>query len=189
MSLQIIQTTTGLDTHYDGYFGILPSGVFQYIFQIATDMIEDEREQEWKKRMTVWRVGDYSPELFCGIDGREAKDNTEIGDIIEDKGDWWRVVKKTPSGKSLTVRQLAINSKKTRNDDYKVDYLPFNTLRSIYNQLTGEYTNKEKKIIISRSKIYNDTKSSIAHGRIYKSQGELKDLKGKWVEVKTCVIR
>ena len=185
MSLEIIQTTTGLDTHYDGYFGILPSGVFQYIFQIATDMIEDEREQEWKKRLTQYRKGAYAGELFSGNSCLSAKDNTEIGDIIVDKGDWWRVVKKTPSGKTLTIRELAINSKKTRYDDYNVDYLPYNKLRTIYNQLTGEYTNREKKIIISRSKLYKGYNSS----RIYKNQGELKDLKGKWVEVKTCVIR
>lgn len=214
-----IMTTTGLDTYYDGYFGILPSGVFQYIFQIATEMIE----HEWKKRMSWSRV--YSGELFSGmpathfIQGKlKDRPRVEVGDIISQRvgigSDWWRVDKKSATGKTLTLRRLAITHEKKRHDDYETgEWGQKAPHRSDYGQLTGEYTDKEateediekgrgfglseeytrkyikekneRKIIISR----NSSWFSTASARVFKNQGELKDLKGKWVETKYYLNR
>ena len=58
-----IMTSKGLDTHYNGYFGILPDGVFRYIFQIATEMLEHEREQCWGRRLYVMET----PYDWCSL--------------------------------------------------------------------------------------------------------------------------
>ena len=201
-----IMTTTGLDTHYDGYFGILPSGVFQYIFQIATEMIEHEKKVEWDSRYT-WSGRPFDALLHKGIRGQEALDNHgniqgywKTGNIINfPRNGWWRVDKKTP--KTITLRRLEI-----AKDEKKYDPIGCRaTHHSKFGRLTGRYISDQppvealidcetKREIKALAKYFKDrsTKTIKTTGKLKVScpgellkfkGGELEDLKGKWIEI------
>ena len=182
----------GLYTDYNGYFGILPDGVFRYIFQIATEMLEHEKKVEWNNRLSWSHTNDARPIGCFGqppIDARGMMNPVwDEGDIIHDSnvsGNWWRVHKKTP--KTVVLRALETERERvtadTRPNKYRGndDYMC-----SKYTKLTGEYSRengdfKPKRIININRK---QPRSWYYTARLYKSEcGCLADCAGRWVEM------
>ena len=194
----------GLSTDYDGYFGILPDGVFQYIFQIATDILEHEKKVVWNNRL-AWSHTNGSRPMGCfGIPATDSEIMPvgrfawEEGDILHDGGgfggDWWRVHKKTP--KTIVLRALETEPERvtadTRLNKYRGDVAPL--VCSKYTKLTGEYAReywdvKTKKIININRKLPIRFHRMV---RLYKSEWgnmpkTLADCAGRWVEMAEIV--
>jgi hypothetical protein len=151
----------GLSTDYNGYFGILPDGVFQYIFQIATEMLEHEKKVEWNNRLAWSHTNGERPMSCFGIPATDYYNMMnpvwEEGDIIHNDNHnnrgWWRVDKKTP--KTVVLRMLETERERvvadTRPNKYRGndDYVC-----SKYARLTGKYVSTE--IPENRYKFFED---------------------------------
>jgi hypothetical protein len=194
----------GLSTDYNGYFGILPDGVFQYIFQIATEMLEHEKKVEWNNRLAWSHTNGVRPMSCFGIPATDGCDMMGVGRFAWEEGDilynaqnggwcggvgwsWWRVHKKTP--KTVVLRVLETERERvvadTRPNKYRGndDYVC-----SKYARLTGEYTKgvfgKQKIININRKLPFGFHRDI----RLYKSEWgnmpkTLADCAGRWVEM------
>jgi len=146
----------GLSTDYNGYFGILPDGVFQYIFQIATEMLEHEKKVEWNNRL-AWSHTNGDRAMGCfGVDATDCLDKMfpvwEEGDILHTTRDssldvsWWRVDKKTP--KTVVLRKLETTAAtETKKGDRRINPNAWvaedKWCCSKYTRLTGKYVSTE----------------------------------------------
>ena len=111
-----ILTSKGLDTDYDGLYGLLPSGVCGIIGEIIVAMRNHEKKVEWDKRLTwsaVDKLADGDRPMSCL--GQKLGNYEKLavrlaaGDVIQAGGDlkrqgWWRVVRKTD--KTVQLRKL-----------------------------------------------------------------------------------
>lgn len=190
-----IITKSGMDTDYDGYFGILPKGVFQHIFKIATEMLEHERKQEWDTRLTFSHQDRPAKEAGLPAVSLERMIGVwEVGDIVHTKEHyrgWWRVCKKTP--KTVVVRKLEMGQVVKLGDErQEISHHHLNpTLayavkrQSKYRQLTGEYDRASLRFSEVKKTFFETRDLPFGFHRdirLYKHFGELVDLKWLWVE-------
>jgi len=140
------QNKFGLSTDYDGYFGILPEGVFKYIFQIATEKMSGV--VEWNKRLTP-KNGNGATIATCSVGMLVANPNMSYcwntGTI------WWVVAKK--SAKTTTLRRLETQVHKGEKDignnsRYwlgRVEFPENLPDATYYHTLTGEFKEEKQK--------------------------------------------
>lgn len=153
----------GLSTDYNGYFGILPDGVFQYIFQIATEMLEHEKKVEWNNRLAWSHTNGARPMSCFGIHATDCLDKMfpvwEEGDIFHNNHHnncgWWRVDKKTPKTVVLRMLETATETKKgDRRINTDAWVAQDKWCCSKYTRLTGKYVSTE--IPENRYKFFED---------------------------------
>ena len=143
-----ILTSIGLDTDYDGLYGLLPSGVCGIIGEIIVAMRNHERKVEWEKRLT-WshqdgnRTYEFLGQNFSrnGSLVRHLAMVAETGDLIHassphDTMAWWRVHKTTD--KTISLRKLEVSPDETNWVMEHGKNLP-HPLSSQYRKLTGKY--------------------------------------------------
>lgn len=140
------QNLLGLSTDYDGYFGLLPDGVFKYIFQIATEQMSPE--VDWKKRLTR-KNGNGATIATCSVGMLVA--NPEYHHGWNTATIWWVVTKK--SAKTTTLRRLETQVHKGEDDfgehswiwSGRVEFPENLPNATYYHTLTGKFAEEPKE--------------------------------------------